>query len=78
MLLVLPKPKPALNIEADRKFFSLDEAGYKSLYFACPGAEGHGAPAEGLPGGGALAPPLAGSAESLCAPCKPRTVRTAL
>ena len=70
---MLPKPKPALNIEADRKFFSLDEAGYKSLYFACPGAEGHGAPAEGLPGGGALAPPLAGSADRRPFVCPLRT-----
>jgi len=47
--------------EADRKFLSLGEVGYKSLCFACHGNEGHGTPAEGLPGGATLAPPLAGS-----------------
>jgi mono/diheme cytochrome c family protein len=47
--------------EADRKFLSLGEVGYKSLCFACHGNEGRGTPAEGLPGGATLAPPLAGS-----------------
>lgn len=46
---------------ADRKFLSLGEVGYKSLCFACHGNEGRGTPAEGLPGGATLAPPLAGS-----------------
>ena len=45
----------------DRKFLSLGEVGYKSLCFACHGNEGRGTPAEGLPGGATLAPPLAGS-----------------
>jgi glucose/arabinose dehydrogenase/mono/diheme cytochrome c family protein len=47
--------------EADRKFLSLGEVGYRSLCFACHGNEGRGTPAEGLPGGATLAPPLAGS-----------------
>ncbi len=47
--------------EADRKFLSLGEVGYKSLCFACHGNEGRGTPAEGLPGGATLAPALAGS-----------------
>ena len=63
MLLVLPKPNPALDTEAERKFLSLDEVGYKSLCFACYGAEGRGA----------LAPPLAGSADSRQFVCPLRT-----
>jgi glucose/arabinose dehydrogenase/mono/diheme cytochrome c family protein len=53
---------------ADRKFLSLGEVGYKSLCFSCHGNEGRGTPAEGLPGGATLAPPLAGSPVVLGAP----------
>jgi mono/diheme cytochrome c family protein len=54
--------------EADRKFLNLGEVGYKSLCFSCHGNEGRGTPAEGLPGGATLAPPLAGSPVVLGAP----------
>ncbi|MFN0127173.1 MAG: hypothetical protein ACKV19_10875 [Verrucomicrobiales bacterium] len=47
--------------EADRKFLSLGEVGYQSLCFSCHANQGRGTPAEGLPGGATLAPPLAGS-----------------
>ena len=62
---LLHPPSPYLTdprfSDADRKFLSLGEVGYRSLCFACHGNEGRGTPAAGLPDGATLAPPLAGS-----------------